>query len=95
MATARHFHSMPSRNIRCVILQADVAVLTPRWRRLRTERQERVGRDELELFIDPKLKHGVGDAAIPASLACHCHEFRNLRLGKDVHPLLVGEIELM
>ncbi|CAD6231725.1 unnamed protein product [Miscanthus lutarioriparius] len=88
---------MADYSIRCFILQADVAVLTPRWcrLRLRTERQECLGHDELHLFIDPKLKHGVGDVAIPVGLACHGHEFKNLGLRKDVLPLLVGEIELL
>jgi hypothetical protein len=47
------------------------------------------------LFVDPKLKRGMGDAAIPAGLASQGHEFRNLMLGKDVLPLLVGEVELL
>ena len=70
VAAAGHFHSMVGRRIRCFILQADATVLTPRWCRLClcTERQERLGRDELQLFIDPKLKRGVGDAAIPIGL---------------------------
>ena len=37
----------------------------------------------------------MGDAAILAGLARQGHEFRNLGLGKDVLPLLVGEIELL
>ena len=57
-----------------------------RWHRLClclcAKHQEHLGRDELELFINPKLKRGMG-------------EFRNLGLGKDVLPLLVGEIELL
>jgi hypothetical protein len=70
MAIARHFHTMPGHRIRCLILQADAAVLTPRWRRLCVcaEHQEHHGRDELQLFIDPKLKRRVGDAAITVGL---------------------------
>ena len=99
MAAVGHFHSMASRRIRCFILLADAAVLTPRWRhlclRLRSERQEHLGRDELQLFIDPKLKRGVGDVAVPVGFACQGHEFRNLELRKDVLPLLVNEVELL
>jgi hypothetical protein len=47
------------------------------------------------LFIDPKLKCGVGDAAILAGLVCQGHKFRNLALRKDVLPLLIGEVELL
>ena len=43
-------------------------VLTPRWYRLRAERQEHLRRDELQLFVNLKLKHGVGDVAILADL---------------------------
>ena len=69
VATAEHFHSMADCRIRCFILRADVVVLTPYWRcRLCTEHQELLGHDELELFIDPKLKCGVGDVAILAGL---------------------------
>ena len=72
MAVARHFHSMAGHRIRCFILLADAVVLTPYWRRLRlrVECQERLRRDELQLFIDPELKCGMGDAAISAGLAC-------------------------
>jgi hypothetical protein len=70
MAIAGHFHTMAGHRIRCLILQADAAVLTPRWRCLcvYTKHQEHLGRDELQLFIDPKLKHRVGDAAITVGL---------------------------
>jgi len=97
VAVAGHFHSKAGHRIRCFILLADVAIPTPRWRhlRLRVECQERLRRDELQLFIDPKLKRGVGNAAILVGLVCYSHEFRNLRLGKYVLPLLVGEIESM
>jgi hypothetical protein len=55
-----------------------------------------LGHDELQLFVNLKLKRGVGDAAaILAGLARQGHKFRNLRLGKDVLPLLVREIELL
>ena len=37
----------------------------------------------------------MGDAAILAGLVRQGHEFRNLRLGKDVLPLLIAEIELL
>ena len=37
----------------------------------------------------------MGDAAISAGLACQGHEVRNLRLGKDVLPWFVDEIELL
>ena len=37
----------------------------------------------------------MGDAAIPTGLACQGHEFRNHGLGKDVLPLLVGEVEFL
>ena len=95
VAIARHFHSMAGHRIRCFILQADAAVLTLRWRCLRVEHQERLGRDELQLFVDPKLKRGMGDAAIMVGLTRQGHEFRNLGLGKDVLPLFVGEVELL
>ena len=96
---AGHFHSMASRRIRCFILLADAAVLTPRWRRLRLrlriEHQEHLGRDELQLFVDVKLKCGVGDATIPIGHMRHSCKFRNVGLRKDVLALLVGEIELL
>ena len=97
MAIARHFHSKAGRSIRCFILQVDGAVLTPCWRRLclHIERQERLERDELQLFVNPMLKRGMGDAAISVGLACQGQEFWNLRLKKDVLPLLVGEVELL
>jgi len=62
---------------------------------LRVEHQEHLGRDELELFVNPKLKWGVGDAVIMVGLACQGHEFRSHALGKDVLLLLVGEVELL
>ena len=70
VAIAGHFHSMVGYRIRCFILQVDAAVSTPRWRRLRlhAERQEHLKRDELQLFINPKLKRGMGDAVILAGL---------------------------
>ena len=37
----------------------------------------------------------MGDAAILTGLARQSSDFRNLRLGKDVLPLLVGEIVLL
>ena len=37
----------------------------------------------------------MGDVAIPIGLTRQGHEFRNLRLRKDVLPLLIGEIELL
>ena len=37
----------------------------------------------------------MGDAAILVGLGHQGHEFRNLRLRKDVLPLLVDEIELL
>ena len=37
----------------------------------------------------------MGDAAIPVGLMRQGHEFRNLRLGKDDLPLLIGEVELL
>ncbi|CAD6256879.1 unnamed protein product [Miscanthus lutarioriparius] len=90
---------MDGHRIRCFILQADAVVPTPRWcclcLSLRAERQERLGRDELQLFVNPKLNHGVGDTAISTGLMRQGHEFRNLGLEKDVLPLLVGEIELL
>ena len=86
---------MADHRIRCFILQADAIVPTPHWHRLCAEHQERLGRDELELFVDPKLKRGMGDAAILAGLACQVHEFRNLAFMKDVLSLLVGEVELL
>ena len=95
VATARHFHSMANHRVRCFILKADATVLTPRWRRLHAECQERLGRSELQLFVDPKLEHGVGDAAIPTGLTRQGNEFRNLGLRKDVLALLVGEVELL
>ena len=72
VAAAGHFHGMASHKIRCFILQAgccssDPPLVLP----LPTsERQEHLERDELQLFIDPKLKHGMGDAAILAGLTC-------------------------
>ncbi|CAD6220585.1 unnamed protein product [Miscanthus lutarioriparius] len=95
MATTEHFQSMVGRMIRCFFLQAHAAVLTPCCRHLRAEHQECLRRDELELFIDRKLKHGVGDAAILVGLARQGYEFRNLTLGKDVLLFLVGEVELL
>ena len=97
MAAAGHFHSMASHRIRCFILQADAAVPTPLWHcpHLRIESQERLRRDELQLFIKPKLNCGVGDAAILTGLTRQGHEFRNLGLWKDVLPLLVSEVELL
>jgi hypothetical protein len=83
--------------IRSFIFQADAAVLTPCWHclRLSAERQERLGCNELELFVDPKLKSCVGDAAISVGLTCQGHVFRNLGLRKDVLPLLVSETEFL
>jgi hypothetical protein len=46
---------MAGHRIRCFILQADAIVTKPHWRRLYTERQEHLGHDQLDLFID--LKH--------------------------------------
>ena len=37
----------------------------------------------------------MGDAAILIGLTHHGHEFRNLRVGKDVLPLPVDEVELL
>ena len=70
VAAAWHFHNMAGHRIRCFILQVDAIVPTPRWHRLYAEQQERLGRDELELFVNPKLKRGVGNAAIVVGLAC-------------------------
>ena len=88
---------MADHMIRCFILQVDAAVPTPHWRHLRlhAEGQERLRRDVLQLFVDLKLKHGVGDVAILAGLAHQGHEFGNLGLRKDVLPLLVGEVKLL
>jgi hypothetical protein len=71
VAAAGHFHSMADHRIRCFILQVDAAVSTPRWcyLYLRAKRLERLGRDELELFVDPKLRRHEGNAAILAGLA--------------------------
>ena len=71
MAIARHFHIIAGRKIRSFILQADVVVPTPRWgHRLGIEHKERLGRGELELFVDPKLNRRMGDAAISAGPVC-------------------------
>jgi hypothetical protein len=45
--------------------------MTPRWHflRLRTEHQEHLGCDELELLIAPKLKCCMDNAAILVGLA--------------------------
>jgi hypothetical protein len=37
----------------------------------------------------------VGDPVILAGLVCQGHEFKNLRLRKDILPLLIGEVELL
>jgi hypothetical protein len=70
MAIVGHFHTMAGCRIRCLILQADATVLTPCWHRLCVcaEHQEHLGRDELQLFIDPKLKRCVGDVAVTVGL---------------------------
>ena len=61
---------MTSCRIRCFILLADVAIPTPRWLHLRlhAEHQECFRLDELQLFVNLKLKRGVGDVAIPVGL---------------------------
>ena len=86
---------MDGHRIRYFILLADVVVLTPHWHRLCVEFQERLKRDELDLFVDLKHNCHVGDAAILVGLACQGHKFRNLRLKKDVLPVLVSEVEFL
>ena len=62
VTVAGHFHSIAGHRIRCFILWPDAL-------RLHAERQEHLEHDELQLFVDPKLKHGMGDVAILAGLA--------------------------
>ena len=92
VAAVGHNHNMAYRMIRCFILQADTTVLTPRWRRLRAQRQERHGRNELDFLFDHEHNHRLADATIPASLPRKGNEMRNNSFREDV--LLVPRHEV-
>lgn len=65
-----HIHSMAS----SILFQADAAVPTPCWRRLRAERQEHRGRAELDLLGHREPDRRLGAAAIPSGPARQLHE---------------------